>query len=103
MTQTALNQLKNLIHKDLFELKTKELEVLRKKNIEYNKIINGKYSWKFYLKNFLNFIEKDDYYEKIFISAICFDPMFICTYGLRQSGGKFLRYVFAYGRWCAFP
>lgn len=48
-----INQLKNLIHKELFELKTKELEVLRKKNIEYNKIINGKYSWKFYLKNLI--------------------------------------------------
>lgn len=47
------NTLSNPIHSELFELKTKELEHLRNIKVEYQKILNAQYSWKFYLKSFL--------------------------------------------------
>lgn len=48
-----VNKLDNVIHKDLFMLKTAELELLRKTKIEYERILSGGYTWKFYFKNLI--------------------------------------------------
>jgi SAM-dependent methyltransferase len=48
-----VNKLDNVIHKDLFKLKTAELELLRKTKIEYESIVSGRYTWKFYFKNLI--------------------------------------------------
>lgn len=50
---TNINTLDNVIHKELFDLKTNELEFLRQEQIQFESVLNGGYSWRFYLKNFI--------------------------------------------------
>jgi SAM-dependent methyltransferase len=53
-----VNKLSNVIHKEIFELKTLELESLRKTKLEFESVVTGGYSWKFYCKNLVKSLIK---------------------------------------------
>ena len=45
-----MNKLNNVIHPDLFKIKTEELELLRKKNVDENDLIQGGKPFIFYFE-----------------------------------------------------
>ncbi|WP_312090332.1 methyltransferase domain-containing protein [Chryseobacterium sp.] len=57
-TEFKINKLTNPVHKELFALKVSELEVLRKRNIQYTNLLESQKNWKYNLKYLLKSIIK---------------------------------------------